>query len=294
MSKKDMRSLRGAKRRSNLARLLRSLQSLAMTFLLMNMSIPFLFAAEGVRHTAVVDVVRNWSPSVVNISTEKIVLLRRQPFWGDYGDAFDSFFKEFYGPAQQFRAVRLRSIGSGVILHPEVLTVTNAHVINMASTVFAVFQNGKTVGGRGVLINQRDDLAFVKIDPPFPLKPVTLADQNDIMTGETVVAIGNPYGLGNSVSVGVVSGTSRFFALPSSRHVFTDLIQTDASINVGSSGGALLNLDGQLVGINLAIIQNAQNIAFAVSPGKIKEGLNFYETKVKNVLQNQPKSRKKK
>lgn len=262
-------------------------------FVLLNLLLPSGFAEESSRHTPVVDVVKSWSPSVVNISTEKIAFLRRQPFWGDYGDAFDSFFKEFYGRGQQqVAAVTLRSVGSGVVIDKEGLIVTNAHVVNMASKIFVIFQNGKTVEGKTVLLNQRDDLAFVKIDPPFPLNPVTLADPEEMMTGETVVAIGNPYGLGNSVSAGVVSGLGRFFKLPYSSHVFSGLVQTDASINVGSSGGALLNLDGQLVGINLAIIQNAQNIAFAVSSSRIKDGLDFYEEQVKHAQKN-PSPKKK-
>ena len=263
-------------------------------FLLFCLALPSAFAAENIRQTPVVEVVKNWSPSIVNISTEKIAFLRRQPFWGDYGDAFDSFFKEFYGRVQQVQAVKLRSVGSGVVIRKEGLIVTNAHVVNMANKVFVVFQNGKTVEGRVVLLNQRDDLAFLKMDPPFPLSPVTLADPEGILIGETVISIGNPYGIGQSVSAGVVSGVKRFFSLPYSSHVFSDLIQTDASINVGSSGGALLNLNGELVGINLAIIQNSQNIGFAVSPQKIKEGLDFYDAKqqIKNAQQDPPPKKK--
>jgi len=95
------------------------------------------------------------------------------------------------------------------------------------------------------------------------------ADTEKLMIGETVIAVGNPLGLENSVTVGVLSGIDRAFASPQCGYVCSGLLQTDASINPGNSGGALLNLDGELVGINLAVVQHAQNIGFAVPASKI-------------------------
>lgn len=235
--------------------------------------------ASSARETEVVKVVRQWAPSVVNISTERIAYLRRQPFWRGYGDNFDAMFRDFFQQST-VSAVKLPSVGSGVVVGEDGLIVTNAHVVNMANRLYVIFSNRKAVKGGVVVVNQKDDIAFIKVDPPQLVKPVALADADSVMIGETVIAIGNPFGLENSVSVGVVSGKNRSFVLPS-RHVFTDLIQTDASVNLGSSGGALLNLEGELVGINLAVVQNAQNIGFAISPRKIKEGLAFYEEEKK-------------
>ena len=115
--------------------------------------------------------------------------------------------------------------------------------------------------------------SVTKIKPPKPLKAVRLAD--DIIIGETVVSIGNPFGLENSVSAGIVSGTNRVFS-SAGRVVLEGLIQTDASINPGSSGGALFNLEGGLAGINLAVIQGAQSIGFAIPAAKVKNILKKY------------------
>ncbi len=235
------------------------------------------FAISSKRQTPAVEVVRNWGASVVNISTERVSLLRKQSFWGNYGGAFDQMYEDYAQQHPGYSAVKLKNIGSGVIVHKEGIIVTNAHVVNMASKIFVRFSNGQTAEGQVILENQKDDLAFIKINPPFELKEVKLADSKDVTPGETVVAIGSPIGLENSVSLGVVSGKGRSFVLPNSRHIFEQLVQTDASINLGSSGGALLNLDGELVGVNLAVVTNAQNIAFAVSSEKIAAGLDVYE-----------------
>lgn len=236
--------------------------------------------ASNLRETPVVQVVRDWSPSVVNISTERVLYLKQQPFWNGYGPMFDDKFSDFVNRNTQTiqKEVRLKGIGSGVIIHDDGVIVTNAHVVNMASKVYVVFSDGVTCDGEVILINQVDDLAFVKVKPPHQLKSVHLANPDDIRIGETVISIGNPFGLENSVSAGIISGKARNFALPKTQHLFTDLVQTDVSINLGSSGGALLNLDGELVGVNLAVIEQAQNIAFAVSVRKIKDGLDYYKS----------------
>ena len=235
------------------------------------------FAISSTRKTPAVEVVQDWGPSVVNISTERVALLRNQSFWGNYGSAYDQMYEDYSNQHPGYKAVTMKNIGSGVIIRKEGVIVTNAHVINMASKIFVRFSNGKSAEGKVILENQKDDLAFVKIDPPFELKEIKLADPKDVSAGETVVAIGSPIGLENSVSLGVVSGKGRSFVLPNTDHTFGDLIQTDASINLGSSGGALLNLDGELVGVNLAVVTNAQGVAFAVSSGKIAAGLKIYD-----------------
>lgn len=233
------------------------------------------FAVTPKRNTPIVEVVKDWGPSVVNISTERVVNLNKQSFWGSYGSAYDKMFEDYFNQHPN-GALKQNNIGSGVIVHEDGLIVTNAHVTNMAGKIFVRFSNGKKAEGKVILENQKDDLSFIKIDPPFKLKPVKLADSQDVIPGETVITIGNPIGLENSVSVGVVSGKGRSFLLPNTKHIFEDLVQTDASVNIGSSGGALLNLDGELVGVNLAVVTDAQNIAFAVPSRKIAVGLDVY------------------
>ncbi len=243
-------------------------------FILLYLSTAAWSDTSSARETPVVKVVRNAAPSVVNISTEKIALLRQDPFWKNYGNAYDSLYQDFFRPVVS--AVKLKSLGSGVIVQEDGLIVTNAHVINMATQIFVIFSNGESLPARPVLINQKDDLALIKVDEKQPLPALPLIQPGDVMIGETVVAVGNPYGLENSVSTGVISGKNRTFGVPEMNHIFTDLLQTDAPINIGNSGGALINLDGQLVGINLAVVQNAQNIGFAVPADKIREGISTY------------------
>ncbi len=163
--------------------------------------------------------------------------------------------------------MKLNGVGSGVILAKDGLIVTNAHVVNMASRVYVILSDGKVCEASLEAINPRLDLAIIKINPPEKLKSVRLA--RNVIIGETVISIGNPFGLQNSVSAGIISGINRSFSAPGAQNTITNLIQTDASINQGSSGGALLNLDGELAGISFAVVQNAQNIGFAIPVEKV-------------------------
>jgi len=228
-------------------------------------------AAGSPRETPVVKVVKDWAPSVVNISTERLVRLGSQPFWGSYGKKFDKAFQK--QPKAAVPTMTLKGVGSGVIVSEEGLIVTNAHVVNMTNKVYVMLQDGTACEAKVVGISQNDDIAVLAIITQKPLRAVRLAD--DVMIGETVVSIGNPFGLENSVSAGIVSGTNRVFS-SGGRVIFDGLIQTDASINQGSSGGALFNLEGRLAGINLAVVQGAQSIGFAIPASKVQKILNRY------------------
>ncbi len=242
--------------------------------------------ADSARETPVVKAVRSASPAVVNISTEQIVLLERHPFWGPYGNLFDQYFHDYNQTLTG--TYRTQNLGSGVLVSKDGLFVTNAHVVNMASKIFVTLTTGESYEARIIGTDVYNDIALLKIDAGKNLPALKLAE--DVMLGETVVAVGNPFGLQNSVSAGIVSGTKRNFGL-SGGHVFQDLIQTDAPINPGNSGGALLNLDGELVGINLAVVANAQNIGFAVSSEKIRAMLAEYEkVKKSRILQVQERN----
>ncbi len=236
---------------------------------------------ENPRETPVVKIVRENAASVVNISTERIVLLRNNPFWGTYGSDFDSLFDQFFGYYRPTRALKLKSVGSGVMIDKGGLIVTNAHVVHMASNIYVIFNDSRSVPGEVVYENPREDLALIKIDSSTPLPEVRLGKTDDIMIGETVVAIGNPLGLENSVTVGVISGKDRSLYSQGGETITDGLLQTDAPINPGNSGGALLNLNGELVGVNVAVVQNSQSIGFATPVEKVKEALEGYQ-------QNQP------
>lgn len=236
---------------------------------------PSSFAVSN-RETPVVRVVEECAPSVVSIGTEKIVLLKQHPNWGQYGGALDDFFQNAL-TTQTVSAVKARSIGSGVIVRSDGLIATNAHVVQMANKIYVTLLDGTQWEASIIGVSKEDDLALIKIYPPKKLKSVRLSDSRLIMTGETAVAIGNPYGLENSVSVGIISGKNRALPATGLPRPFTGLLQTDAPINMGNSGGALLNLDGELMGINLALIQQAESIGFAIPSIKIQNMLAEYD-----------------
>lgn len=226
-----------------------------------------LFAEESVRITPVVKVVKEWSPSVVNISTEQVVRLQTHPLWSQLGGIPDA------QNVQQVGTMKLNSVGSGVIISKDGLILTNAHVVQVASKIYVMLNDGKQAEAVIEAMSQPDDLALIRINPPEELKPVKLAD--DVIMGESVITIGNPLGLDNSVSAGIISGLNRNI-MSGKTPVLTGLIQTDASINPGSSGGALFNLDGELVGICLAVVQGANSIGVAIPYDRIKKVLKDY------------------
>jgi S1-C subfamily serine protease len=245
--------------------------------LLMSIRVSPVFA-EDPRQTPVVKVVRENSSSVVNISTERIVLLREYPSWGSYGSEFDLFFEQFFNNLRPTHAMKLKSVGSGVIVDSSGLIITNAHVVNMASNIFIILNDGTSIEGEVVYEDAENDLAIVEVKSPKPLTQIKMAGSGDIIIGESVVAIGNPLGLENSVTLGIVSGKNRNLHSSRGEIVFDGLIQTDAPINPGNSGGALLNLAGDLIGINLAVVQNSQSIGFAIPVEKVRKLLdNFKE-----------------
>ncbi len=211
------------------------------------------------RRTPVVEAVAKTGPAVVNIRTEQITKRRTSPFFGFTDPFFEEFFKDLVPP----QVYKTQALGSGVVIDPKGYILTNAHVIEQASKVFVAFPDAaKEIEAQIVGKNERIDLAILKIsgDKPFPFLPPSKADE--LMVGETVIAIGNPLGLGHSVTTGVVSAPQRRVSLDDV--TFAIFIQTDALINPGNSGGPLLNINGELIGINTAIARQAQGIGFAV------------------------------
>jgi serine protease Do len=204
-------------------------------------------AQPAARRTPVVMVAEKVSPAVVNVSAESVVR------------DVDPFFGSFFGPSER----RTQSLGSGLIIDANGVVVTNAHVIEGASRIVVTTLDGRELDA-DVLGSDRDaDLAVLKVKARG-LPAVPLGRSTDLMIGETVIAIGNPFGLSHTVTSGVLSALGRTVPSERGERVFTDFLQTDASINPGNSGGPLVNILGEVVGINTAIIQGASGIGFAI------------------------------
>jgi len=199
------------------------------------------------RRTAVVETVAEAGPAVVNIRTEQIVQRRSSPFFG-FGD---SFFDEFFNQFAPSRSYRTQALGSGAIIDPRGILVTNAHVVEKASKIYVALP-GERKEREAVLvgIDPATDLAVIKVEAESPLPYLEFAAADDLLLGETVIAIGNPLGLENSVTTGVISAPRR--RLPDGDGGVSVFIQTDALINPGNSGGPLLDINGRLIGINTA------------------------------------------
>jgi S1-C subfamily serine protease len=159
---------------------------------------------------------------------------------------------------------RTKAAGSGVIIHPAGYVVTNSHVIEGADRIrVQLWQSSRSIAATVVANDPRGDLALLKLQGSRTWPYVSLAATSEVIPGETAIAIGNPRGLGDSITVGVVSAVRRS-AKVESGGTLGNLIQTDASINTGNSGGPLLNLEGELIGINTSILPRASGIAFAI------------------------------
>ena len=225
--------------------------------------------ATSTRETPVVNVIKQNAGLVVNLRTESVVDLKEHPQWGRYGEQLDRFFKQYFGENYSEGTLKLKSLGSGVIINNKGLIVTNAHVVQRASSIYVVLRDGTVSEGQVVKVDTADDLAVVRTNIRQPVRQVKFADMKDLMIGETVIAIGNPLGLENSVTVGVLSGINRVFKNLECEYECQGLLQIDAPINPGNSGGALFNTNGELMGINLAVVAGAQNIGFAVPVGRV-------------------------
>ncbi len=227
------------------------------------------YGYEYKRENAVVETVRKVSPAVVNISSEFEVRKRSNPFSGFGMDPFfDSFFKDFFDPGLERRQKRT-SLGSGVIIDGKRgFILTNSHVITKTGTITVTLKDEREFTAKIVGADPDSDLAVLQITSKTPLPAIEMGSSEDIMIGETVIAIGNPFGFSNTVTTGVISAKNR--SIKTEDRVFHDFIQIDASINPGNSGGPLLNINGELIGINTAIYAKAQGIGFAIPINKAK------------------------
>jgi serine protease Do len=205
------------------------------------------------RRTAVVEAVEKVQRSVVNISSEKLASSHsRWPFSPE---------------DNQLRLVN--GMGSGILVDGRGYIVTNHHVVDKVQGVIVQLNDGSTYPARVLQSDPVMDLAVIKIDADHALAAVEIGTSSDLMVGETVITIGNAFGYENTVSVGIVSALHRDVTL-SDEQVYRNLIQTDACINPGNSGGPLINVNGELIGINVAVRAGAQGIGFALPIDEVK------------------------
>jgi serine protease Do len=201
----------------------------------------------GQRLTPEVEVARRVRDSVVNIHSERTAM----------GAPSEEFFA--LSPTQH----RINGMGTGIVIDPRGYVITNHHVIEEVNSIRVRLADGTTAGARIVARDKENDLALLKIDAGRPLTAITLGTASDLMVGEKVIAVGNAFGYDHTVTSGIVSAVGRDVTL-NKEIAYKSLIQTDAAINPGNSGGPLLNVYGELVGVNVAIRAGAQNIGFAI------------------------------
>lgn len=215
--------------------------------------------AIAVPQNYVSQVVQEVGDSVVRIDASRTVSTNASPMLND------PFFNEFFGgqipniPDKQVQ----RGFGSGFIVSSDGLILTNAHVVDGSDKVEVTLKDGRSLNGKVMGSDSLTDVAVIKIDAQN-LPAVTFADSETLQPGEWAIAIGNPLGLDNTVTTGIVSATGRTSAQIGVADKRVSFIQTDAAINPGNSGGPLLNAKGEVIGMNTAIIQNAQGIGFAI------------------------------
>jgi len=211
--------------------------------------------------------------AVVNISTTQVIkespmnnpfMNPNSPFREFFGD---EFFKRFFGDAPRGE-MKTHALGSGVVIDESGLILTNNHVVEKASEIKIKLENDKEYDAKVVGRDPKTDLALIKVEGVKDLpKPARLGDSDAIRVGDWVIAVGNPFGLGHTVTSGIISAKGRVIGAGP----YDDFLQTDAAINPGNSGGPLYNMNGEVVGINTAIVAQGQGIGFAIPINVAKE-----------------------
>ncbi len=210
------------------------------------------------RRTATVNVVETVGPAVVNITTERTSTRRRFGVFAP-NRVFDQFFRDFFEPRLPQTT---QSLGSGVVIDDLGHILTNQHVVAGASRIRVSTADGREFEASLIGADPNNDIAVLKVQSEEELPWITPGNSDDLLVGEPVIAIGNPFGLSSTVTTGVISALNR--SVRTDARVFHGFLQTDASINPGNSGGPLLSAEGQLIAINTAVYQGGQGIGFAI------------------------------
>ncbi|WP_193140439.1 MULTISPECIES: trypsin-like peptidase domain-containing protein [unclassified Meridianimarinicoccus] len=211
-------------------------------------------------------VVKAAAPAVVNIYAKRVVAQRVSPF------ADDPFFSQFFTPYSRSVPRVQNSLGSGVIVSPDGLVVSNHHVVGDASEIRVVLSDRREFDGEILLSDPESDVAIIRLQEAADLPALTFGDSDAAEVGDLVLAIGNPFGVGQTVSSGIVSGLARSGGVPGLRDSY--FLQTDAPINPGNSGGALVDMAGRLIGINTAILTRSggsNGIGFAIPANLVRQ-----------------------
>jgi len=219
------------------------------------------------------DLAEKAKPAVVNISTTTTVRIPGSPFRHFFGPdeqgPFGDFFKRFFGNDIPDRELKQQSLGSGFIIDKDGYIITNNHVVEGADEIKVKLADGREFKAKVIGRDPKTDLALIKITTLFKNLPVLpLGDSDKIRVGDWVLAIGNPFGLEHTVTQGIISATGRVIG----SGPYDNFLQTDAPINPGNSGGPLINLKGEVIGINSAIIASGQGIGFAI-PGNMAKNV---------------------
>ena len=230
---------------------------------------PYWPLAPDSRRTPVVEAIEQASPAVVSVYAE-VINSRSGPSFRT-GDPFhDEFFDMFFDDPFTPRRRQGLSLGTGVIIDGErALIVTNEHVIRDAGKITVRLNDEKEYPAKVLGAEANFDLAILSIEPKKKLPAVKMGDSENLFIGETVIAIGNPFGLSHSATTGVISAVGRNVPTNGGESL-KDLIQTDASINPGNSGGPLVNIKGEMIGINTAILANGEGLGFAIPTHRVK------------------------
>lgn len=243
------------------------------------------YTPQSLQEKLVIEAVKKASPSVVSVIITKEVPVFEEYYYNPFKE-FEQFFGEPFGfeiPQYRQKGTEKKEIGEGTgfIISADGLVLTNKHVVYDPNAEYTVFTNdGYEYKAKVLARDPVQDIALLKIQAERKFTPITLGNSDDLQIGQTVIAIGNALGeFRNTVSVGVVSGLGRTITASGGGLVETieDVIQTDAAINRGNSGGPLLNLKGEVVGINTATVIGAQNIGFAIPINKAKRDIEQYE-----------------
>jgi serine protease Do len=241
--------------------------------LLLLLSHPLAYAADGTATKVngprggcpdLIDLIKDLTPVVVNISIERHML---QNSSAEPPPLFRSGQGYIDDRAKGRDKYQTDSLGSGFFYDTAGHIVTNAHVVEGASKILVTLENGKVESAKVVAVHPKVDLALLKISPPYQLQKAKIGDASGIQVGQWVLAVGNPFGLGRTVTVGIVSGKGRFLGLGPD----DNFIQTDAAINPGNSGGPLFNMVGEVIGVNTAIISSGKGIGFSIPANYIQE-----------------------
>jgi len=239
--------------------------------IIFSLSMPSLSTAKTVSPDFV-ELAKRLKPTVVNIRTAKVIKprpnLQRPRMQSPFDNFFEDFFGQFNGQMPQQRARREQSLGTGFIISSDGYILTNNHVVNGADEVMVKLSDGREIKGEIKGADEKLDLALIKVSDKEAFHAADLGDSDALEVGEWVMAIGNPFGLSQTVTAGIVSAKGRVIG----NGPYDDFIQTDASINPGNSGGPLFNAAGKVVGINTAIIAGGQGIGFAI-PVNMAKGI---------------------